>query len=191
MDKVTLFSTDIWKVNVKEWKNVKNEILDLIPDYSEKYSSNITAPPPPFPKDYEPFYTDFFDDDGEELSEYRNKFLDLVSPYIKQFSKLTPQKKIKTIINVWCQKYGKLSHHSIHDHGSVGYSAIFYASVDESKESGTFFISPHFDEYGGRPQLTIQPAEGDLVFFPSYLLHSSPLNESGKERIIISFNMGV
>tara|TARA_B100000085_G_C18339477_1_gene429696 strand:+ start:102 stop:674 length:573 start_codon:yes stop_codon:yes gene_type:complete len=189
MDKIALFSTNIWKVNVEEWKNVKNDILDLIPNISDNYSSAGRSANQ-F-KQYKPFYTDYFDLDSEQLSEYRNKFLDLVSPYIKKFAKLTPKQRISSIRHVWCQKYGKLSHHRVHDHGSVGYSAVFYASVDESSGSGTYFISSYIDEYGERPEFKIKVKEGDLVFFPSYLLHGSPLNESNKERIIISFNMGV
>ena len=38
---------------------------------------------------------------------------------------------------------------------------------------------------------SIEPKEGLLVLFPSYLYHSVDLNRSGEERIVISFNINL
>ena len=37
----------------------------------------------------------------------------------------------------------------------------------------------------------IEPQEGDLLIFPSYLYHSVTENLSEKDRIIISFNIDI
>ena len=186
MKKVSLFSTNVWIFHVKEWKDVKDEILSLIPDINKTPSNN----PADLTKDLV-FYTDYFDFDTPELSEYRNKFLDLVSPYIREFAKNTPKKKIKDIKNIWCQKYGAGDYHPPHDHGPTGYSAVFFASVVDEKKDGTHFFSNHWDEYGERTELKAPAAEGNLIFFPSYLMHSSTVHHSDEKRIIISMNLGV
>ena len=54
----------------------------------------------------------------------------------------------------------------------------------------TKFYSPFNDPATG-DLMEYQPfvKEGDLVIFPSYLLHEGPVNKSDKERVIVSFNI--
>jgi ectoine hydroxylase-related dioxygenase (phytanoyl-CoA dioxygenase family) len=39
--------------------------------------------------------------------------------------------------------------------------------------------------------VSLDIAEGDLLLFPGYLPHKVAKNESGQDRIVISFNVGI
>ena len=39
--------------------------------------------------------------------------------------------------------------------------------------------------------INVNPNEGDLLIFPSYLHHSVEENLSGEDRIVISFNISI
>lgn len=196
MKKIPLFSTNICIFYVKEWKDAKDEILSLIPDVNdndnENSKNNDTKDIGLYHNDgATDFYTDFFDPDDPKLFDYRNKFQDLISPYVNEFIQHTPKKKIKYIKHIWCQKYSKNDYHPPHDHGQVGYSAIFLANTVDEKRDGTLFFSNHWDEYGERASLKTSGVEGSLIFFPSYLTHSSTIHYSDKKRIIISMNFAI
>ena len=77
----------------------------------------------------------------------------------------------------WYQIYEKNSFHSYHTHPGCQYSNVFYVSLPNNKYRTEFF---------GIGKLNFE--EGDLVTFPSYLLHRSPNNLEQNEKIVISFN---
>jgi len=86
-----------------------------------------------------------------------------------------------------------------HIHGDV-FSGVFYLSVPEG--SGKLVIpNPTINRMWGGCQLTsqrnqftaesikIEPVDGNIILFPSYLPHSVETNNHDKERISISFNL--
>jgi hypothetical protein len=89
------------------------------------------------------------------------------------------------IKDTWYQLYGSNtnSKHIIHNHLSFGcdYVVIYYLKLKDKKLTTQFFID---DE-------TIQPEmeEGDLIIFPSNILHSSPKNDTNYDKIILSVNI--
>ena len=98
--------------------------------------------------------------------------------------------------------------HDAHTHGACSWCGIFYlASGDSARVPGTGaetagngvnrFYGPHntggiVRDYGnaylGRSYVDVEPQEGRLVLFPSYLLHSALPYRGATDRIIISFN---
>ena len=170
-----LFKIDIYKFKINEWKSVKDDILSLIPFDDEKYKKNSNI--------------DFTDFTGEEEKAYQKKFFSMITPYLSDF-RTNSEYKFKGIVDIWCQRYYKNNYHPPHDHGPRGYSAVFYAKLDEKVHSSTLFFSPfrHVSGAGGIDG-SIMVSEGDLIIFPSSLLHMAPPHHSDKERIIISFNL--
>jgi hypothetical protein len=53
---------------------------------------------------------------------------------------------------------------------------VYYIDLPEKKYKTEFL------------DIEIPIQEGNLVIFPSFLLHRSPINMSNKEKVIISFN---
>ena len=90
-------------------------------------------------------------------------------------------------------------HNTEHVHDHV-FSGVFYLSAPE--ESGKFVISnpainrmwdgcklaQNKNQFTGE-QIKIEPVEGNIMIFPSYLPHAVETNNHDEERISISFNL--
>ena len=87
-----------------------------------------------------------------------------------------------------------------HIHSNASWSMVYYLDLGNSNDedlssSGTHFISPYnksdSSDYGNffsrEASRNIIGKEGDALFFPSTLIHSS-YPSSGKKRIIFSAN---
>lgn len=83
-----------------------------------------------------------------------------------------------------------LRHAHISVHGIELVSGAIYINVDENSSSMTFenpnpyiILSP-----GNYYTFTVKPKIGDLLLFPSWLMHQSLDSNMTKNRIVISFN---
>ena len=81
---------------------------------------------------------------------------------------------------MWFQVYKKDNYHSYHTHDS-NFTNVMYLNLPnnnlKTKIKGPKERSVEFDV-----------KEGQIISFPGYLWHSSPVNKSDLEKIIISFN---
>tara|TARA_Y100000004_G_C8808578_1_gene366592 strand:+ start:46 stop:633 length:588 start_codon:yes stop_codon:yes gene_type:complete len=91
----------------------------------------------------------------------------------------------KVIINqIWFQKYKKNSVHNWHVHGD-NYTGVYYLKLPTNHMSCyTQFLHP--DNLNGRFSFKIN--EGEILFFPSFLIHRAPPLQSEDSKIIISWN---
>lgn len=94
------------------------------------------------------------------------------------------------IDGLWTQRYEKLNHMSVHNHGNQGYSAILFVDFDAKHHMPTTFFAPFVNFITGE-SLSYEPniIEGTMIFFPSVLLHQALPNTSNKPRTVISFNL--
>ena len=83
---------------------------------------------------------------------------------------------------LWYQQYGKQDLHNWHVHGG-SYSGAYYVDFDK-KCPTTEFLYPD----DPKKSFTIDMEEGDMVFFPCFLMHRSATNQSKKRKSIISWN---
>ena len=91
---------------------------------------------------------------------------------------------------MWYQKYYKGATHSYHNHGYCGWSSIIYVEFDLNAHQSTKFISPFNNPWGGAMELFQPPIEeGDMIIFPSNIIHEAPVNISEVRRTIISYNL--
>ena len=98
---------------------------------------------------------------------------------------------IVTVNMSWIERSTKGMSHSVHNHGALGYSAACYVTYDSEKHTPTQFIAPFCHPTNG-DIIQYEPPnvkEGDLILFPSYLLHYTRPNTSDSERIVLSFNL--
>ena len=96
------------------------------------------------------------------------------------------------IVRAWFERALYKCHHPVHTHGHGGWSAVLFIEYDPTVHTPTVFIAP-FNHFVTGMQLTYMPEveEGDLILFPSFLLHYTQLNESHVQRTVASFNMTV
>jgi len=88
-----------------------------------------------------------------------------------------------SITNIWYQQYNTDSIHGWHVHTDCQFSAVYYLELPEDCPK-TEFIIP----YSQQEKIEIDIKEGDIIIFPSYVLHRAPKNLSNKTKTIISWN---
>ena len=108
--------------------------------------------------------------------EYLEYFFKIIKPYML---KIANELKSKTcdIDNVWFQQYKKNNTHQWHTHAKCQFTHVYFVELP-SRSLGTEILD----------QKKLKLKEGDLLTFPSYFYHRSPINLSDKRKTIISFN---
>jgi len=160
------FSLD-WNKEIKE-KIIKKAILDR-PDYQWKDGG---------------VYTDY----SNTLPAYYEYVFSVIGGALDEFYKeINIRLKVK---EMFYQLYKKGSYHLVHNHGSLGFSGILFVSFNEDLHTATRFYSP-FSNFIDGSVIGYRPVvkEGDLLIWPSSILHEAESNHSEEERIIISFNL--
>jgi len=94
--------------------------------------------------------------------------------------------------DMWYETAGQYDNHRTHNHGAYGYSACWYVDFDNTEHTSTVFYSP-FNNFINGTIIDYQPnvIEGDLVLFPSTIMHETFCNESSKNRTVVSFNVSI
>jgi len=163
--KYNAFSVPIYKYKVKDWKIKKKKLLDLFNSFQYKIVGNVITSP---------------------IDIKTNILLD----EIKAFEEDTQINFSSS--EVWFQKYENSMNHSVHTHGPIGFSSVCFIEYDKKSHKPTTFISP-FGNYitGELERHEPDVEEGDIIFFPSNLLHYAPVNLSNKTRTIMSFNLNI
>ncbi|MEY3720001.1 MAG: hypothetical protein RL618_520 [Pseudomonadota bacterium] len=113
-------------------------------------------------------------------------------------------------VGCWFQIQNGQAFHDVHTHGNCSWSGVYYVQIDPSEQRRqhtslgelngvTRFYGPYAQFQAGaymdmgnaylqNHSTDIQPEEGMLAIFPSYLPHKAMPYEGEKERIVISFN---
>lgn len=84
---------------------------------------------------------------------------------------------------IWFQQYLTGSEHGWHSHSS-NFTNVYYVELPEGTPP-TQIVSP----YDRSQIIEIDAKEGDLLVFPSYVLHKAPVNKSSNRKTIISYNV--
>jgi len=113
----------------------------------------------------------------------------------------------------WFQIQNGQAFHDVHTHGNCSWSGVYYIQIDslaQRKQHAdlgelngiTRFYGPYSQFQAGaymdmgnaylqKNSLDIQPEEGMLVLFPSFLPHKAMAYTGEKDRIILSFNVQI
>ena len=172
-----MFTVPIVHYPIENWSENKKKMLDALPPEDDsQLEPNGTG-----------LYTDFFvNGKVQQMPSYFNTVLDVIKPYLKSFMDGNPV----DFVEMWYQKYYNMVEHKAHTHGFTGWSSIIYVEFDPEVHESTKFFSP-FRQPWDCDMETFQPnvKEGDMILFPSSLLHEAPLNKSNVRRTIISYNI--
>ena len=106
-----------------------------------------------------------------------------------------------TIKEMWAIINKNEDFNVLHSHPNCYLSASYY--VKAPKNCGKFEIEcPNIAKMNSFPKIekpndlnvrvvSLDIQEGDLLLFPSYLPHKVAKNQSGQDRMVISFNVGI
>ncbi len=196
-----LFATPLWNKHVYNLKLLQ-EIRALINDFNQGVEHAGTVS-----EDFQQAYitnnrirmnkkgiTSFYSDNFATKPEWKS-VRDQLLIEIKALIERDCDTEELDFFRLWATIYPKDAHIPLHCHQNAALSGVFY--IDTQEEGGDItFQDPAWlakSMYAGRDQphtrYTLNPTDGLLLVFPSWLPHQSTPNLSDKNRLIISFNL--
>ena len=169
-----MFSIPIYNMKVEGWDEKKEKLIRIFNRNSNhfKLSDNDTV------------ITDYY-----SSNNYKDEVYDILREEILEF--LSYCELDLKFANCWFEESIINMHHSIHNHGPVGFSAVCFVEYDQEVHYPTQFIAP-FNDFMQGNTIKYSPScvmEGTLIFFPSVIHHFTLPNTSDKRRIALSFNL--
>ena len=163
----------VWKHRLECHTQIKSQLLNLIDEYEQTNTS--------------PDYvtkTDFYDN-LESFPEYFNVLSQNLTPLWDEICHKYWAGNFG-IMGVWFQQYNNNDFHGWHFHGNSSISMSYFVELDDARYSTEFVDIEKEDTF----QLECQ--EGDVIIFPSYTIHRSPLirSDTRKTTIAINLNLG-
>lgn len=124
-------------------------------------------------------------------------FFDSIQPTIAEFFQQLGHTSNWRFANAWSNVYPQGAFVPLHDHRGVHWSAVYYVQADANcgelitvdPKEYALGNEPENTRYRGNRMSSFTPTPGKLIMFPGYLKHECEPNESGTDRIIISFNI--
>lgn len=145
-------------------------------------------------------YSDFFDKQKEfkleDLPNLQDIILNCIDQYIDQ-SGITAK---KDTLGYWTQDYRETGqHHQLHAHGVSGISGVYWIQANEAAGQFVFhnpdpiheFVTrePNTNSKYASSKIYLQPIEGLIVLFPSYIKHEVEPSKEGAVRATLAFNL--
>ena len=188
-DVYSMFRIPYIITKVKPWDTIKEQIISAI-----NSASDFRVDPQGFETDYYHLRTvtgHVVTSIPAKPNNYTAQVYGILKPFVAEITEryfMKPPPEEPPLM--WSQKYNRKSEHPVHNHGNRGFSFILYLKYDPMKHKATRFYCPFSDFFTGE-MTTFAPEveEGDLIAFPSSILHSSDLHTADTERMILAFNL--
>ena len=190
---LNLFGFPITKFVIDDWSEKKSRLLKLI-DFSADDVKEFDY----FQQDYEcdtdyykyatsaPYIDEFVNILQTDLDKIVYDYTEILSDRYRGDCPFHSVDKWQ----LWSQRYVKGQFHGAHNHGLMNVSCVLYVEFDSEEHFPTTFYSPNPNPFYGTIDKIAPPInEGEILTFPSVLLHESPVSKSDKQRTIMSFNI--
>ena len=159
----------IFVTKIDNHKEINKNLLKLISEinnpYRDKEGSIISNTDWTLPKEFK--------------RNYLTYFFEIINPYMDEIS-LKFNSKNWIIHNCWFQQYLKSNTHVWHTHHSSHFTNVYFVELPDK-----YLVTEIYEH----KKLNVK--EGDLLTFPAYLFHRSPINKLNKRKTIISFNSSI
>jgi ectoine hydroxylase-related dioxygenase (phytanoyl-CoA dioxygenase family) len=152
--------------NLKNHLEINKNLLSLI----EKIPNNVLK------DDHENIVHTDWSLPKDQKREYVDYFYSCIFEHMNELSNKLHSKNWE-IRNVWFQQYTHNNFMNWHNHRDTNFTNVYFVELP-SKFLGTEILN--------HDKLDLN--EGDLLTFPGYLYHRSPVNLSNKRKTIIAFN---
>ena len=175
MQEITI-KTKILLDKLKGHNKIKKNLLKLIDDYKADSLKH---------KDF--YYDDLIEKLDWNSSRITNRpWVQVLLPFIeKHFIKCTKKLNLKDfyIRALWFQQYGKNGTHGWHVH-EQNYTGVYYLELPKSAP-----LTELIDPTNIKNRFKIKAKEGDIVLFPSFVIHRSGKMKTKDRKTIVSFNL--
>ena len=198
VEKINLFPVKICKTKCQNHEKIKKFMMDFVYDHFCKHGPN---------NDFGDVYTDYIP------GAVQINWMHLYNLYRPSILNLLESIGIEDIyrwqINMkgWYNFTTSTDQIFFHDHvggpSTIQFAVVHYVNLNETSE-GTVFQNPYFDklrsviptkninltpEYFLNSLQTPSVEEGDIILFPSWLLHSFPIHSNGSLRVTNALNI--
>jgi hypothetical protein len=174
--KLPVMTVEFYLIGVKDWQVKRKLLIDILESVERKqYLDNGFLAP---------FHTD------RSINTYKDKVSEIFAEEIRQIEKET---ECELVVNdVWSVGYGTGDFHPPHNHADSNFSAVLYFDFDPSVHTGTSIILQTLNPKKNMTDIiTPDVSEGNILVFPSQLLHYTAPNRSDRKRGIVSFDLKV
>ncbi len=163
-----LFNERVFRSKIKNYRKLNKIILDKIDSApSKSYYNN----------DSETLVSNTDWEIENDKSEFFKEFLGASVNHLKEICIHHNLDKCN-IGRIWYQQYYEGSSHGWHNHPNCHFANVYF--VECPKGSSTKFKD--FD---------LDCSVGEIISFPSYLIHNSPLLQKNKRKTVIAFNTNI
>lgn len=191
-----LFPEPVFKFRIQNYNKHNNDLQKYIYDLYEKDKIGVER------SNINGWHSRSFD--MGDINSPAHKFFKETREYVIEVFKVQGWKYVAEKVRMtemWAVINKKNNLNVAHTHPNNFLSAAYY--VKAPRNSGNIkFISSNSVKKERYPKLEeatefnqsgveIEPNEGDLLIFPSYLLHEVMKNETDEDRIVISFNIDI
>ena len=125
--------------------------------------------------------------DWSKAKDFKRGWAKYLLPYLRNnFNRMLKEigfENTSTIDKVWFQHYVKSDIHDWHIHGG-NYTGVYYLELPKDAPKTELI-----DQYNIHKKITIDAKEGDIVIFPSFIVHRAPKITNNIRKTIISFNL--
>ena len=120
-----------------------------------------------------------------DISVDRPYLKDFVTPLINHLKKSYECLNIQSfeIHNFWYQQYYQNSKHSWHAHQAAQYTNVYYLELPVGAPKTEIL-----DPLDPNKTFFADVQEGDIISFPAFIFHRSPVVENNLRKTVIAFN---
>ena len=188
------FPTPVWVSHLEDYKQVNNIIFSYIKEMQNEDNKGLIK------SNIKGWHSKDFNLKDDRVIDFINKISPHINKVLLDMDWDINNQAVK-ISNMWAIVNIGGASNARHHHGNSTISAAYYVKAPENCGEIVFYDprpAPVFSHpRANKPNSfnamvnSINPIEGGLVLFPSYLDHSVNANLSNKERIVVSFNINL
>lgn len=174
--KLPVMTIEFYIIDVNNWQQKKDmfvEILRSTPKRQFKLDDPMVK-----------FHTDRSD------NNYRDDFCHIFQEEIREIEKETECDL--TVQDVWSVKYAAGDFHSPHMHADSNFSAVLYFDYNFMEHTGTSVMLQNTNPKTNLTDIiTPNVVEGQILVFPSHLIHFTSPHYSNAPRGVVAFDLKV
>jgi uncharacterized protein (TIGR02466 family) len=140
-----------------------------------------------------------FDIDAPSIQKIKRSAEEAVFEVTRKVNSKFKPDDLNLKLFAWMNANPSGGYNAPHTHPGAHWSGVYYVAQPEVEEgsSGMIeFLDPRFDlehwkildASAFRQKLTFRPSVGEVIVFPSYLMHWVHPNQSNEDRVTIAFN---
>ena len=168
----TMVEVPVFVYTVKNHAEVKDELLQLIAD----------TPSGPYKTGAEDIGNTDWVTPADTPRPYYDKMIETLLPYIQQFRMEMRAERVKWD-NFWFQQYERSEWHGWHVHPATMYGLVYYVELPDGAPPTNLLVDKNV--------VVPDAKEGDVLFFPSILFHTSPANTGVGRKTALVMNLNL